>query len=302
MKSLSIKILISAILFFLGGYSIHAQELFCDVTINSDKVRTVDQSVFEDMENSFEQFLNQRRWTSDVYKNHEKLKCNLNLIIDDMPSIGQFSASIQIQSARPVFNTNYESILLNFADRNWQFEYVESQPLDFSENNFNSNLTSMLAFYAYIILGLDYDSFAELGGEDYFQKALNVVNNAQQTNYPGWKSLESNRNRYWLIENLTNQRMESIRSGFYKYHKQGIDVFTKDPDQSRQQILQVLKDLRLIKRQYPSSILVIAFIDAKSDELVNLFSEGDVQIRRQAYNLLVEINPTGREDYNSIVK
>ncbi len=286
------------ITFSIRGWS---QELICDVTINSDKVRTVDNSVFEDMENSFEQFLNQRRWTSDVFKQHEKIKCNLNIIIDEMPSIGQFSASIQIQSARPVYNTNYESIMLNFADRSWQFEYVESQPLDFSDNNFNSNITAMLAFYAYIILGLDYDSFEELGGTNYFQRALNVVNMAQQTNYPGWKALENNRNRYWLIENLTNQRMEPIRSGLYKYHRQGLDVFSDDPDKSRDEILQVLKDIRLIKRQYPASILVISFLDAKSDELVNIYSDGDIQVRRQAYNLLVEIDPTGREDYNNIV-
>lgn len=278
-----------------------SQELLATVTVNSDKIRSTERSVFDDMENAFEQFLNNRKWSTDTFKPHERIKCHFNIIIDDMPTIGQFTASVQIQSARPIFNTNYESTLFNFADRDWQFEYVESQPLDFSDNGFTTNLTSLLAYYAYIIIGFDYDSFSDLGGTNYFQKALNVVNNAQQTNRGGWKSLESNRNRYWLIENLTNKRMEPIRSGYYTYHIQGLDQFSEEPDKSRIKIIPVLNSLFQIKKQSPASILVISFLDAKSSELVNIFSEGDMQVRRQAYNILTQVNPAKREDYEKIL-
>ena len=278
------------------------QELNFTVTVNSDKVRTTDRSIFDDMEVAFTQFFNQRKWTGDSYKPHERIKCNLNIIIDDMPGIGSFSASVQIQSARPVFNSNYESTVFNFADRDWQFEYVESQPLDFSENTFNTNLVSMLAFYAYVIIGFDYDTYSELGGTPHFQKALIVVNNAQQSNRPGWKSLESQRNRYWLIENINNRRLEPIRKALYVYHRLALDKFSENPDESRKTIIPLLADIHTIKKQNPASILVITFLDAKTPELVNIFSDGDMQVRRQAFNLLSEINPAKREQYNKIIQ
>lgn len=286
----------------LNAFYGFGQELNCSVNIElGNKVRTTDRSVYDDMETAFSQFLNNRKWTDNQFKIHERIKCNLNIIIEDSPSPGQHSASIQIQSARPVYGTNYESILLNFADRDWQFEYVESQPLDFSDNVFNSNLTSMLAYYAYIILGLDYDSFSELGGTTYFQKALNVVTNAQQSNRPGWKSLENNRNRYWLIENLTNKRMEPVRIGLYTYHRKAMDRYSEEEDDSRKQIIPVLKELQDVKKQYPSSILVIAFLDAKSDELINIYSTGDMAVRREAYTILTDIDPSNRGAYSRIM-
>ena len=279
------------------------QELYCTVTVNSDKVQTTDKAVFIDMEKAFAQFLNTRKWTNDKFQPHERIKCNLNIIINSSPSLGQYSASIQIQSARPIYNSNYESILFNFADRDWEFDYIESQPLDFSEVAYMSNLTSMLGFYAYIILGLDYDSFSDLGGTQFFQKALNVVNNAQQSNRHGWDSKDNNqRNRFWLIENLTNKRMEPIRKGLYTYHRLAMDSFHDNQDESRKKIISVLQDLRTIKKQSPSAILVISFMDTKAAELVNIYSEGDIQLRRQAYNLLVEISPSRRSEFNAILQ
>ncbi|MDH5604300.1 MAG: DUF4835 family protein [Cyclobacteriaceae bacterium] len=279
------------------------QELYCTVTVNSDKVQTTDKAVFIDMEKAFAQFLNTRKWTNDKFQPHERIKCNLNIIINSSPSLGQYSASIQIQSARPIYNSNYESILFNFADRDWEFDYIESQPLDFSEVAYMSNLTSMLGFYAYIILGLDYDSFSDLGGTQFYQKALNVVNNAQQSNRHGWDSKDNNqRNRYWLIENLTNKRMEPIRKGLYTYHRLAMDAFHDNQDESRKKIISVLQDLKNIKKQSPSAILVISFMDTKAAELVNIYSEGDIQIRRQAYNLLIEISPSRRSEFNAILQ
>lgn len=286
----------------LSTLTVWAQELNCRVSINADQVQSSDRRVFEDMEKAFSNFLNNRKWTDDTYESHERIKCNLIITLQNPTSIGNYQATVQIQSARPVYNSNYESILLNFADRDWQFEYVESQPLNFNENVYQSNLTSLLAFYAYIILGMDYDSFAEKGGEEYYRIALNIATNAQSSNRPGWNTLGSTRNRYWLIENLTNSRMESIRIGLYDYHRQALDTFNESPDESRETVITVLEKLRTIKKSYPNSILVIAFLDAKSDELINMLSEGNIQVRRKAFDILSEIDPSKRNDYEQIIK
>lgn len=280
-----------------------AQEILATVTINvGPKVETTDRNVFRDMKTAFQQFINSRKWTSDAYQQHEKINCSILININDMPSIGVFSASVQIQSARPVYNSNYTSLLLNFADRDWEFEYIESQPLEFNDNTYTNNLTSMLAFYAYLVIGLDYDSFSELGGTPYFQKALTVVNNAQSSNRPGWQSLGSNRNRYWIIENLLNSQLVDVRKMLYSYHRLGLDTYEKTPDQSRQVILAGLKNIRKAKDINPNSILIISFFDAKSKELANIFSDGQLPIRREAYDLITALDPSNQATYAKMIK
>lgn len=289
-------------LLFVVNIPLAAQELNCRVTVNAERVQSSDRSVFKDMETSFTQFLNNQQWSSDVFESHEQINCNIIITLADPTSIGNFEADVQIQSARPVFDSNYESIMFNFADRDWQFEYVLSQPLQYNDNTFLSNLTSLLAYYAYILVGIDYDSFSELGGTEYFQKALNIVNNAQQANRPGWDALGSTRNRYWLTENFTNQQMIDLRKGIYKYHRLALDTFGEDPDNSRKLILEVLRDWKKIRGIYPNSILIIALLDAKGDELINIFSEGSLQVRREAYDILSSIDPSKSSDYEKIIK
>lgn len=280
-----------------------AQELLTTVTINvGPKVQTTERNVFRDMKTAFQQFLNSRKWTSDAYRQHEKIKCSILINITDMPSIGVFSASVQIQSARPVYNSNYTSLLLNFADRDWEFEYIESQPLEYNDNTFTNNLTSMLAFYAYLVIGLDYDSFSELGGTPYFQRALTVVNNAQSSNRSGWQSLGNVRNRYWIIENLLNAQMADVRRTLYSYHRLGLDTFEKTPDQSRSVILTGLKSIRKAKDINPNAILIISFFDAKSKELANIFSDGQLTVRREAYDLITQMDPSNQTTYAKILK
>lgn len=280
-----------------------AQELQATVTINvGPKVETTDRNVFKDMKTAFQQFLNSRKWTSDTYQQHEKINCSILININDMPAIGAFNASVQIQSARPVYNSNYTSLLLNFADRDWQFEYIESQPLEYNDNTYTNNLTSMLAFYAYLVIGLDYDSFSELGGTANFQKALMVVNNAQSSNRPGWQSLGSNRNRYWIIENLLNPQMVEVRKMLYSYHRLGLDTFEKTPDQSRSIILTGLKNMRKAKDINPNAILIISFFDAKSKELANIFSTGLLPVRREAYDLITMMDPSNQATYAKMIK
>ncbi len=279
----------------------YGQELNCNVIVNADQISTSDRQVFQDMEIAFAQFMNGRKWSSDVFQNQERIKCNLSITIDRMPSIGRFQATVQIQSARPVYNSNYESILLNFADRDWTFEYVQSLPLDFNENAYTSNLTSMLAFYAYIIIGMDYDSFGEMDGTPFYQVAQNIVTNATQSGRRGWNSLESFRNRYWLVENLSNQRMSELRKGYYSYHRNGLDIYQEDEELAQRNILNVLKTLRDLRDVDPNAIIIVSFLDAKSDELVNIFSTGSMQIRREAYNLLLEVSPSKRDKYAKII-
>lgn len=280
-----------------------AQELNCSVTVNANQIQTSDRGIFKEMKNAIEQFLNTRKWTNDVYKSHEKISCNfLITITKGNAATGSFTASVQVQSARPVFNSNYPSLLFNFADRDWEFDYIESMPLEYNDNSYVSNLTSMLALYAYLIIGLDYDSFSELGGTPYFQRALNVVNNSQQSNRPGWQSQGSNRNRYWIVENLNNPQMTELRKVLYSYHRLGLDTFDQDPDKSRVTILNGLKEIKKIRNINPSSILVISFFDAKGKELANIFSDGNIQVRREAYDIITSIDPSNRSSYEKILQ
>ncbi len=278
------------------------QELNCTVNINSAQVQTSDRGIFRDMKVAIEQFMNQRKWTNDNYKNHEKINCSLLITITKMPNIGNFEASVQIQSARPVFNTNYTSLVFNFADREWEFDYIESQPLEYNDNNYTSNLTSLLAVYAYLILGIDYDTFSELGGTPYFQRAQQVVQNARQSNRPGWDGLGSPRNRYWIVENYNNNQMTEIRKALYSYHRLGLDTYGTDPEKSRETILKGLREIKKIRDINPNAILVISFFDAKGKELANIFSEGALPPRREAYDIITYIDPSNRSAYEKMIR
>lgn len=293
------------LLFFLLQFLIcksWSQELNCTVTINSTQITTSDRGIFRDMKTAVEQFMNSRKWSGESYKNYEKINCNMLITITKMPAIGNFSASVQIQAARPVFNTNYSSLIFNFADRDWEFEYIESLPLEFNDNTYTTNLTSLLALYAYVMIGVDSDTFSELGGSPYFQKALAVVNNAQQANRPGWQPLNSNRSRYWIVENYNNGQMVDMRKAIYAYHRLGLDTFDKDPDKSREVILKGLRDVKKVRDINPTSILVVSFFDAKSKELANIFSSGNIQIRREAYDIITAIDPSNRAAYDKMIQ
>jgi hypothetical protein len=284
----------------LTGY-IAAQELNCRVTVNDERAQTSDRQVFRDMEQAFARFMNDRKWTNDSYLPEERIECNLAITIESMPAVGFFNATVQVQSSRPVYNSSYSTIMLNFADRDWQFEYVESTPLDFGDNVFTTNLTSMLAFYAYVIIGLDNDSFEEFGGEVEFKKALDIVNLAQQSDRAGWQAFQSNRNRYWLSENLNNQDLRPIRKGIYTYHRIALDQFDTKQDESRALILSTLKGIQAANRNIPNSILKISFFDAKKNELAKIFEKGNPATRRDAYNILVDLDPSNTEKYKSII-
>ena len=286
---------------FLSTSALYAQELNCRVVVNDERAETSDRQVFRDMEKSFARFMNDRKWTENNYTPEERIDCSLAITIESMPAVGFYNAVVQIQSSRPVYNSNYSTIILNFADRDWQFEYMESTPLDFGDNAYTSNITSMLAFYAYVIIGLDNDTFSEFGGETQFKKVLDIVNLAQQSDRTGWQAFQSNRNRYWLSENLNNQDLRPVRKGLYTYHRLGMDQFETKPDESRTLIVGVLKDIQAANRNIPNSILKISFFDAKKNELAKIFESGNPATKKEAYNFLINLDPSNTEMYKSII-
>ena len=277
------------------------QELNCTVQVNAEQVETSERQVFQDMETTFSQFMSTRKWTNDDFLAQERINCNLIITINSMPSIGSFQATVQVQSARPIYNSNYESILLNFADREWDFEYVQSQPIEFTENSYLNNLSSLLAFYAYIIIGMDYDSFGELDGSEYFIQAQKIVDNAQPANRSGWSSFGNTRNRFWLAENFNNKQFESLRKGMYRYHRIALDQFGEKPNEARAEILEILRDIKKTKDLFQNSILIISFLDAKGDELVNIFSDGTLPQKRESFELLSKMDPTQTDRYKKIL-
>ncbi|MEP3389364.1 MAG: DUF4835 family protein [Reichenbachiella sp.] len=280
---------------------LNAQELNCQVTVNAVQIETTERQVFQEMEIEFAKFLNDRKWADERFENNERINCGVNITLESQPSLGNFQATVQVIAARPVFNSSYEAVLINFADRDFNFEYTESQPLDFQPTTFMSNITSMLGFYAYMIIANDYDSFEKLGGQRYYEAAWQVVNNAQQSGYTGWDQFNSVRNRYWLAENSIDQVMEPMREVMYDYHLKGLDLMADDPETARTNIFESLKKVQEVNRSKPRSILIISFLDAKMDEIVSIFSDGDLSQRREVYNILKALEPSKTDQFGKIL-
>jgi len=296
------------ILFLIGliGFVIQtqAQELDFQVIINSDRSRFQNTEVFNQMKTSFEQFLNGRTWTSDEYRPEERVKGNLLITISEVPQIGVYSATVQVQVVRPVFGTNYESVVLNFIDRNWTFEYQESQPLEFNRFSFLNNISSLLAFYANIALGMDYDTFALKGGNPYFEIANDIVNNAQQSGRVGWVQNPSDRrSRYWLINDIYISPVYApIREAMYLYHRKGVDQLATAPDEAYSSILEAIQRVAEANKQQPNGIFTISFVDAKSDEIAQILKNAPFDIREKAVVLLLEIDPNNARKYNELLE
>jgi hypothetical protein len=295
------KFLALSISFLLVSFNSFSQELNCRVSVNSRQIQSTERRIFKDMETAFGQFMNNQKWTNDQFELTERINCNLIITLESQPTIGNYTATVQILSARPIYGSAYESVLLNFADRDWAFEYTESQPLQYNDNTFISNITSLLAYYAYLIIGFDYDSFEKLGGDSYFNKAWQVVNSAQQSGYTGWDQFNSIRNRYWFAENLINAQLKPLRESIYQYHRVGMDQLIENPDDARKSILEILKEIQKVNKIKPRAILTISFMDAKAKEISNVFADGNLTTRRDAYAILQEVDPSRGEEYNKII-
>ncbi len=283
------------------GFIAMGQELRCNIQVVSSQIQGTNKQVFQTLQNELYEFMNNRAWTNHVYRNEERIDCNIMINLTDH-SGDEFRGSIQIQSRRPVHNTSYNSTILNYKDDDIKFNYVEFEPLEFSLTEFRSNLTSILAYYAYIIIGLDYDTFSPLGGSEFFQKAEQIVNIAQNTPEKGWKAFESRKNRYWLVENILNDQYKGVREFMYKYHRLGLDAMSTKEAAGRAEIAESLELLQKVYRQKPDPFLFYfdLVMIAKSEELANVFSESFMAEADRVYNILIEIDPTRTDRYKKI--
>lgn len=280
----------------------NAQELNCNVQVNSTQIQGSDKSIFDAMQKAIFEFMNNRKWTNNVYKNAERIECTILINITEQVSTNDFKATIQLQSRRPIFGTSYNSTLLNHLDKDFEFSFNEFDPLEYSETTYLSNLTSVLAFYANVILALDYDSYALNGGSKYLQKAQTIVGNAQGSSAPGWKAFEGERNRYWLVENLLHQNYAPLRECMYNYHRLGFDTMAKNVATSRIIVLDAIKLLEKVYERKPGSFSLQLFFNAKSNELVDLFSGALPKEKAEATNLLSKIDANNLSKYDKIVK
>jgi hypothetical protein len=300
-----IKRIFLIILAFLVSVLSYGQELKCNVQIVSQQIQGTNKQVFQTLQTAVYEFMNNQIWTNHVYSIDERIECNFLFNITEQLSADEFKGTLQIQSRRPIFNTNYNTVMLNYMDNDIHFRYVEFEPLEFDETQYISSLTALLAFYAYIIIGFDYDSFSFDGGTPYFQKADNIVSNAQNAREVGWKSFEStsHRNRYWLINDLVDEKYAPIREFNYRYHRLGLDVMDSKVVEGRAVIAETLVSLQKIYRQKPDPFMQLlkVIMDAKADEFVNIFSESFTEEKNRVVTILREIDPSNQTKYDRIL-
>ncbi len=281
-----------------------AQELKCNVQIVTQQIQGTNKLVFQTLQTAIYEFMNNNTWTNHVYSFDERIECNLMFNITDQISADEFKGTLQIQSRRPIFNTNYNTVMLNYMDNDVHFRYVEFQPLEFDPTQHLSNLTSLMAYWAYIILAMDYDSFSYLGGDPYFALAENIVANSQNVREAGWKPFESldHKNRYWLVNDFLDDNYKSIREFTYRYHRLGLDVMDAKVTEGRSVVAESLVNLQEVYRDRPDPFMHVlrVILDAKADEFVNVFTESFTEEKNRALRILQEIDPANKSKYERI--
>jgi hypothetical protein len=283
---------------------IDSQELNCNVQVSAQKIQGSNRQIFESMQRDIYEFMNNSVWTNNVFSYAERIDCNILITITDQFSADEFRGTIQVQLRRPVFNTTYNSTMLNFMDNNFQFRYVEFSPLEFDPNSYRSSLVSVLAYYAYMILGFDYDSFSPLGGTQFYQIAEKIVTNAQNASEPGWKPYDGsrNKNRYWLVKNTLDREYEGVRRFIYDYNINGLDKMESKLPEARTNIAESLRLIQDVFRARPDPYmyLVQIIMESKADELVNIFSSAFPEEKSRVLQILYEIDPGNKSKYEKI--
>ena len=278
----------------------YAQEITCNVSVSASKIEGSNDQIFKSMQKDIYEFLNNRKWTDNVFTSQERIECNMFIQLTQQVSADEFKGTIQVQSRRPVYNSSYSTPVLNIKDEDFQVRYIEFQAMDFDESSNADNLTNILAYYMYMILGYDYDTFSPQGGTVFFQKAQNIVNQSQNANEKGWKSYEKDHNRYWLVNNILNKNYSEFRDFLYTYHRQGLDLLADQTAEGRANIAEGLKAIQKINQKQSSLYILQSFFDAKSDELVNVFSEGTPQEKSLVTQILTDVNPSNASKYEKI--
>lgn len=297
MRAFCIYILLTCL-----AFSAQAQDLNARVTVLSPRIQTTNKRIFQTLQTAMRDFLNGRKWISDPITPQERIDCNFVLNVTAWDGGSNFSGELQVQSSRPVYNASYTTTLLSINDKDFDFTYNDGQTIDFSDQNFQSNLASVMAFYAYIIIGADYDSFSRYGGTPYYLAAQSVVTNAQSSSARGWKAFDSNTNRYWISENLNNRIYAPLRVFSYEYHRNGLDVMAENAAKGRKAIATALPQLTQIDRQRLGAAYPLIFFAAKDDELVSVFSGADIQTRLEAMNTLLRADPANGMKYQTLQK
>ncbi|MET4106865.1 DUF4835 family protein [Hymenobacter sp. UYP22] len=284
-----------------------AQELLAEVTVSTENVTISDRQLVQQMRNDMQTFLNTRSFTNKVYRPEEKIRCKVFVGITEIPQNGTYRATVRVLSTRPVYGTGYETNLLSFADRGWLFNYSPQNPIDYSETTFVGNLSSLLTFYAYIIIGMDQDSFSPLSGSPYYDRARTILVNAASQNITneadeGWKDT-NNGNRYWLLNNLQDPQLEAFRSAIYAYYRQGMDIFITNPEEARASMATALQSVQQAVQRRPGTLLARAFFTTKAEEISNVFrTSPDQQQKTQVATLLTEVDPTNSARYQTILR
>jgi len=290
------------LLWVLTGLNGYAQDLNCRVEILSPQIQSAEKNrVFENLKKDITNFMNNRKWCDDRLQNTERIECAIIMTIGSWDGSSKYQATAQVQSTRPVFGSSFTTTVLNNNDKEWSFTYVEGQPLDFSETGINQELPSLLAFYANLVVGMDYDTFSLQGGTPYFLKAQNVINQSQSSSNTGWRAYDGIRNRYWIIENLLAPEMGTFREGIYVYHRKGLDQMSLNLDKGRSEIASIFPGLKEAVSARPNTMLAQIFFQSKVDELVNIFSRSqDAQQRSTVATALQDIDPANGNKYQQI--
>ncbi|MBE0638187.1 MAG: DUF4835 family protein [Bacteroidales bacterium] len=298
-KQVSILTLLLTLILSAG---LSAQEFFCSVQVSAPNLQQTNREKFQELRQGLYELVNERRWTNYSMTRNERIECTMAITITEEISSDEFKGRINLVLKRPVFGTSYNTTMFNYLDNTFDFQWQEGQSLEYTENTFTSNLTSTIAYYIYIFLGLDFDSYQMMGGSPYFEKAQQIVSSAQGAREPGWKSFESTRNRYWLAENLNNSAYANVRRFWYQYHRLGLDIMQDNMERGRQGVITSLETLQRAHREKPNLFIMQLVLDAKRDEFINIFSQAAGMDRTKAVNILKEIDPSKSADYDRILR
>lgn len=290
---------IASILFLFWVGLTNAQQLNCSVQVNSDKIASTNNQIFRNLEKSINEFVNKTDWTGESYKQNEKINCSMVITLNSYDS-NAFSATIQVESSRPIFNSSYSSPVFNYNDKDFGFRYVEFENLLFNPANFDSNLVSVLAFYSYMILGFDADTYTLYGGKQWFDIAQQIVTVAQQSGYKGWSQSDGNQNRFFLANDMLSGTFDAFRDVMYQYHREGLDNMTKDLKSSKEKILASITALSAIYKVRSNAFLTRVFFDAKVDEIVSILSGGPKVPISETIETLNKISPLNSSKWATI--
>lgn len=296
------KRVLGLIFFLLFASHLFPQEFLCSVSVNSSRIEGTDKRVFESLQTSLNEFVNNRVWTNYAFQPDERIECSMMITIDERISSDEFKGKLNLVLRRPVYKSSYNTPVFNYIDENIQFRYVEFQSLDFNQSTYSSNLTSLIAYYLYIFLGMDFDSFSLYGGTPFYEAAQAIANTAQASPYGGWKAYESMRNRYWLVENFLNPSYRDVRKFMYEYHRLGLDMMSENSVEGRANITKSLDYLKNVHNERQNLFVLQLIMEAKREEIIKVYSEGSSMEKTEAKNILSQVDPANSGKYQEAIK